>query len=162
MRASARDNPLLHDLADFSAGVLLDCAFLRVQPVDDWGALVGDVLHAVVDVEGSPPARLMLSAPQELTLRFACDSLGGSPSELELLAHSGGALAELANALAFALVDRYLDEAHYIGLPSLHRGLPAPAPEPEARTYAATLLVDAQSPLRVTWCIKPRRECRLG
>ena len=160
MSAGALHNPLVQDLASFSAGVLLDCAFLRVQPVDDWGALPGDVLHAVVDVEGTPPARLMLSAPQALTLRFASDLLGGSPSELELLAHSGGALAELANALAFALVDRYLDDAHYIGLPSLHRGLPAP--EPDAKTYATTLLVDAETPLRVTWSIKTRRELCVG
>ena len=160
MNAGALENPLVQDLASFSAGVLLDCAFLRVQPVDDWGALAGDVLHAVVDVEGTPSARLMLSAPQALTLRFASDLLGGTPSELELLAHSGGALAELANALAFALVDRYLDDAHYIGMPSLHRGLPAS--EPEAKTYAATLLVDAESPLRITWSIRSRRELRVG
>ena len=160
MNAGALDNPLVQDLASVSAGVLLDCAFLRVQPVDDWGALAGDVLHAVVDVEGTPSARLMLSAPQALTLRFASDLLGGTPSELELLAHSGGALAELANALAFALVDRYLDDAHYIGMPSLHRGLPAS--EPEAKTYAATLLVDAESPLRITWSIRSRRELRVG
>lgn len=156
MSAGGLDNPLVQDLASFSAGVLLDCAFLRVQPVDDWGALGGDVLHAIVDVEGTPKARLMLSAPLELTLRFASDLLGGEPSELELLAHSGGALAELANALAFALVDRYLDDAHYIGLPSLHRG--SPAPEAEAKTYSTTLLVDAESPLRITWSVKARPE----
>jgi len=150
----ALDRPLVEDLASFSAGVLLDCAFLRAEPVDDWGALGGDVMHAVVDVQGTPPARLMLSAPHELTLRFASDLLGGSPSELELLAHSGGALAELANALAFALVDRYLDEAHSIGLPTLHRG--QPAYDQEAKTYAATLLIDAKSPLRITWSIRVR------
>lgn len=160
MNSGALDNPLVEDLASFSASVLLDCAFLRVQPVGDWGALGGDVVHAVVDVQGSPPARLMLSAPQQLTLRFASDLLGGTPTELELLAHSGSALAELANALAFALVDRYLDDAHYIGLPSLHRG--APVWEPEAKTCAATLLVDAEIPLRITWSVKARHECCVG
>lgn len=137
----------LDELMGLTAVALADCTFLLSEPADDTGELTGDVVHAVVDLHGVPAARMILSAPRELTVRMAYN-------RRNVAAHDGAAcpesaLGELASVLVVALAAHFFGATHRLGVPSVQRNLPCA--DPACQECAVTLLTDAGNPLRLTW-----------
>lgn len=142
-------------LLGLSSSVLADCAFLLTEPAEASVALGADLVHAVVDVTGARCGSLALSVPGQLAAVVAADMLGVSADEPEAQAHADGAVAELANVLVGAVVERFCHgEACELGLPKVHRDELPVTPRDESRT--ALLRSDSGDLIRVIWTIDSR------
>lgn len=139
----------LDELMGLTAVALADCTFLLSEPADDAGELTGDVVHAVVDLHGVPAARMILSAPRELTVQMACNRQNVSPQDGSEAASPDSALGELASVLVVALAAHFFGATHRLGVPTLQRELPCR--DPACQECAVTLLTDVGNPLRLTW-----------
>jgi CheY-specific phosphatase CheX len=139
-------------LLRLSSCVLADCAFLLTEPADGSIALDTDLVHAVVEVTGARSGSLALSVPRPLAAVVAADMLGVSPDDPEVRAQAEGAVAELANVLVGAVVERFCHgEACELGLPKVHRGeLPV---TPRDHSHTALLLADSGDLIRVIWTV---------
>ncbi|NLH49749.1 MAG: chemotaxis protein CheX [Myxococcales bacterium] len=129
--------------------ILEEAAFIFAEPAEDDAPLESPTINAQLDFRGPSNGRLLLRASPEFAVLLAANLLGVEPDEPDALTRRQGAVGEILNMIAGALMETLFgDEVTvHLGIPEIDAGLRPSATPAANRTV---LLTEEEFPVEIS------------
>ena len=136
------------DIGPVVRQILEEAAFIFAEPAEDDAPLESPTIRAHLDFHGPRGGRLLLNASPEFAVLLAANLLGVEPDEPDALARRQGAVGEILNMIAGALMETLFgDEVTvHLGIPEIGGDHRPPASPVASRIV---LLTEEEFPVEV-------------